>query len=142
MMYQTHAVPHSFTLLFADDTKLLKSIQTYNNSLPWIYKKILTQWLTGVGNGSSALMEANDVQWLVFHHYQNVILVPLIHNQGHFNGPVFLKKRLYITLVRSHLTYCSQLWRPRLIKEHSISGTDTTQSYQIHTSQFFLWLQN
>ena len=25
----------------------------------WIYKKILTQWLTGVGNGNSALMEAN-----------------------------------------------------------------------------------
>ena len=28
-----HSVHHSFALLFADDTKLLKSIQTYNNSL-------------------------------------------------------------------------------------------------------------
>lgn len=28
-----------------------------------------------------------------------------------------LKKRLYITLVRSHLTYGSQLWRPLLLKD-------------------------
>ena len=28
-----------------------------------------------------------------------------------------LKKQLYLSLVRSHLTYCSQLWRPKLIKD-------------------------
>ena len=27
------------------------------------------------------------------------------------------RKRLYFTLVRSHLTYCSPLWRPHLIKD-------------------------
>ena len=28
-----------------------------------------------------------------------------------------LKRQLYLSLVRSHLTYCSQLWRPILIKD-------------------------
>lgn len=28
-----------------------------------------------------------------------------------------LKKRLYLSLVRSHLSYCSQLWRPFLVKD-------------------------
>jgi len=31
-----------------------------------------------------------------------------------------LKRQLYLSLVRSHLTYCSQLWRPRLIKDIEI----------------------
>lgn len=30
--------------------------------------------------------------------------------------PISMKKQLYLTLVRSKITYCSQLWRPRLIK--------------------------
>lgn len=28
-----------------------------------------------------------------------------------------LKRKLYLTLVRSHFAYCSQLWRPRLIRD-------------------------
>jgi hypothetical protein len=32
----------------------------------------------------------------------------------------YLKKSLYISLVRSKLTYCSQLWRPHFIKDIAI----------------------
>ena len=28
-----------------------------------------------------------------------------------------LRRQLYLTLVRSHLGYCSQLWRPFLVKD-------------------------
>ena len=31
--------------------------------------------------------------------------------------PIKVKKLLYLSLVRSQLTYCSQVWRPRLIKD-------------------------
>ena len=35
-----------------------------------------------------------------------------------FTTPSYVaRKRLYITLVRSHLVYCSPLWRPHLIKD-------------------------
>ena len=33
-----------------------------------------------------------------------------------FSSNPNLKKRLYVTLVRCHFAYCSQLWRPRLIR--------------------------
>ena len=33
------------------------------------------------------------------------------------SAPVSIKKQIYLTLVRSKLTYCCQLWRPYLIKD-------------------------
>ena len=43
--------------------------------------------------------------------------VCLIRRSISLSVPVNIKKHLYIMLVRSQLTYCSQLWRPRLIKD-------------------------
>ena len=33
------------------------------------------------------------------------------------HASINLKRQLYLSLVRSYLTYCSQLWRPRLIRD-------------------------
>ena len=41
----------------------------------------------------------------------------LIHRSIGSSALVTLKCRLYFSLVRSHLTYCSQLWRPHLHKD-------------------------
>ena len=43
------------------------------------------------------------------------------------------KKTLYITLVRSQLTYCSQLWNPYLIKD-----TITLEKIQRQATKFIL----
>ena len=44
------------------------------------------------------------------------------------NAPTSLKRALYLALVRSHLCFCSQLWRPYKLKE--ISNYLTT-SYKV-----------
>ena len=33
------------------------------------------------------------------------------------SSPVNLKKQLYLTLVKSHVSYCCQLWRPFMVKD-------------------------
>ena len=38
------------------------------------------------------------------------------HSFSPFNSP-FTKLQLYLTLIRSHLTYCSSIWHPYLIKD-------------------------
>ena len=43
-------------------------------------------------------------------------ILGLIRRSFSGNGPVETRKRLYISLVRSQILYCSQVWRPHLIK--------------------------
>ena len=40
----------------------------------------------------------------------------LIRRSFSFTLPIHLKKHFYLSLVNSHLTYCSQIRRPRLLK--------------------------
>ena len=61
---------------------------------------------------------------LSFHdHYKNICSkaygsLNLIRRTFHMQSTSIVTKRnLYVTLVRSKLTYCSQLWRPRLLKD-------------------------
>ena len=56
------------------------------------------------------------------HHYKSICnkayqCLYMIRRSLHLHSaPTETKKKLYLSLVRSKLTYCSQLWRPLLIK--------------------------
>ena len=77
----------------------------------------------------------SDLSWT--DHLNHICLkayrsLNLIRRTLSTSSPVSLKKRLYISLVHSHLSYCSQLWRPHLIKD--ITNIERVQrSYKVHT---------
>ena len=48
---------------------------------------------------------------------QHIGLIP--HSSFHISTNVQLRCHLYISLVRSKLPYCSQLWRPHLVRDIS-----------------------
>ena len=61
-----------------------------------------------------------DLSWS--HHYNHILAkayrqLGLIRRTFSSSVSVRAKKLLYISLVRSQLTYCSQIWRPHLIKD-------------------------
>jgi len=63
----------------------------------------------------------SDLSWT--DHLNHVCLktyrsLYLIRQTLSTSSPVSLKKRLYISLVHSHLSYRSQLWQPHLIRHH------------------------
>ena len=66
------------------------------------------------------LMVSNDLTW--DKHYEYIIaraykVLGLIHRTFSMSHYPLAKAKLYITLVRSQLIYCTQLWRPHLIKD-------------------------
>jgi len=66
------------------------------------------------------LLLADDLSWN--NHYQHIIskaykYLGLLRRAFSNCQSIRAKKILYITLVRSQLTYCSQLWNPYLIKD-------------------------
>ena len=66
---------------------------------------------------------SSDLSWS--RHYDHICSnayrsLYLIRRSFSINLPVPLKKQLYLTLVRSHLSYCSQIWRPRFLKDVQI----------------------
>ena len=63
---------------------------------------------------------SNNLSWL--HHYDMIsreayCKLCLIWRTFSSTVSVKVKKLLYLSLVRSKLTYCSQVWRPRLVKD-------------------------
>ena len=63
---------------------------------------------------------SSDLNWST--HYDKVCgkaygMLALIRRNVSPQCSIEMKKVLYLCLVRSQLTYCSQLWRPRLIKD-------------------------
>ena len=63
---------------------------------------------------------SSDLSWT--HQYQQIITkayqkLGLIRRTFSALTPAHTKKLLYLALIRSQLTYCSQIWRPRLIKD-------------------------
>ena len=66
------------------------------------------------------IMASRDLSWS--NHYNKICLkayksLNLIRRTLPPNSSTKLKKQLYFSLVKSHMSYCSQLWRPRLIRD-------------------------
>ena len=66
------------------------------------------------------ILVSNNLSWNP--HYSHICAnayraLNFIRRHIPISAPQDLKKQLYISLVRSKLTYCSQLWRPRHIKD-------------------------
>ena len=63
------------------------------------------------------IMFSCSFQWDL--HYKSIIskAYKMFYVLRHTCPSLVARKRLYFTLVRSHLTYCSPLWRPHLIKD-------------------------
>ena len=152
-----NAISHATSYLFADDTKLLKSISTHNDSLvlqhdidalvAWSRKwnlplnqhKSVAMRLTLKTHPDPPQYTINDSNMIVLSNHKDLGIV--IDNKlswsAHYSlictnayralnfvrriignsAPIQLKRSLYLTLVRSKAAYCSQLWRPRLIKD-------------------------
>ena len=66
---------------------------------------------------------SSDLSWIEHYHsisakaYQ---ILGLIRRSFSLSVPTRVKKLLFLSLVRSRLTYCSQVWRPRYIKDISL----------------------
>ena len=84
---------------------------------------------------------------LSFHeHYKTICSkaygsLNLIRRTFHMQStPIETKRNLYVTLVRSKLTYCSQLWRPRLLKDiimlETVQKRSTKFILQDYTSDY------
>ena len=63
---------------------------------------------------SSNLSWSDHYNYICSKAYSSIYL---IRRSFSSNVPTATKKQLYLSLVRSKLSYCSQLWRPQLIKD-------------------------
>ena len=83
---------------------------------------------------SNNLFWSNHYDHICHNAYRSLYL---IHCSFSSTLPVNLKKQLYLSLVRSHLTYCSQIWRPRLVKDIL-----SIECVQRHATKYILHYSN
>ena len=143
--------------LFADDTKCLKTVNTYSDCLSlqsdlhnltiwsqsWnlnfnVAKCALLQFSSGsssiafnytINKNLISVQEhhrdlgvtmSSDLSWkehmlnISSRAYKTLSLIRRSFSEGHSPQT---KRLLYLSLVRSQLTYCSQIWRPHLLKD-------------------------
>ena len=168
-----NTISHATSYLFADDTKLLKSISTHNDSLvmqhdidtlvvwsrkwnlPLNQHKSVAMRLTLKTHPDPPQYTINDSNMIVLSNQQrpgNIVIDNKLSWSAHYSlictnayralnfvrriignsAPIQLKRSLYLTLVRSKATYCSQLWRPRLIKDITSLKNIQRSLFQIH----------
>ena len=151
------SIHHSLCYLFADDTKLIKAISSFNDclllqedissvqawcqkwNLPLNIRKCNALRFASKLNQDSfqyllddtkiqlskvqrdlGILVKDDLSWS--DHYNHICSkayrsLNLIRRSVTSSTPMKTKKQLYISLVRCHLCYCSQIWRPCLIKD-------------------------
>ena len=79
---------------------------------------------------SSNLSWSNHIHYITTKAYK---ILGLLRRSFHNCSPVLSKKLLYISLVRSQLTYGSQVWRPYLLKD-----IDALEAVQRRSTKFIL----
>ena len=72
------------------------------------------------GHRDLGVMFSSDLSWSDHIDYVTAKcykVIGLLRRAFSSSLPVLIKKQLYLLLVRSHLSYCSVLWRPHLLKD-------------------------
>ena len=143
----------SVLFLFADDTKCLKTITTFNDSselqkdlnllhgwsidtnlcnlVKTFFMSFKPHFSTTYSIGSAIISKvythkdlgiviSSDLNWE--HHYNSILakaykMLGLLRRSFSTNITVQSKKLLYISLVRSQLSFCSVLWKRYLLKD-------------------------
>ena len=93
---------------------------SFKSGLPTSYDMLQSALLCTDIYRDLGLMVSNDLTW--DKHYEYIIaraykVLGLIHRTFSMSHYPLAKAKLYTTLVRSQLIYCTQLWRPHLIKD-------------------------
>ena len=91
-----------------------------NKSLEHPGYKVNDRYILASGSHKDLVIFSSDLSWsshihtIVTKAYKTLYLLRITFGQS---PSVSARKQLYTSLVRSQLTYCSQVWRPYLIKD-------------------------